>query len=70
MDFGASPFASDLQGDHGGYWKGVGLINMANIELDNSIKSFRDSVSKSTCSINICRDENAFIWIMYCGFDG
>ena len=32
-DFGAFDFASDPQGDHGGYWEGSGLSNMANIAL-------------------------------------
>ncbi|CAG8706179.1 23017_t:CDS:1 [Dentiscutata erythropus] len=33
--FGASIFTSDPQGDHGGYWQGIGLKNMAYIELGN-----------------------------------
>ncbi|CAG8619411.1 3777_t:CDS:1, partial [Cetraspora pellucida] len=33
--FGATIFTSDLQGDHGGYWQGIGLTNMAYIELGN-----------------------------------
>lgn len=33
--FGAHPFASDKNGDHGGYWQTMGLANMANIELGN-----------------------------------
>jgi Alpha/beta hydrolase len=32
-EFGAFDFASDPQGDHGGYWEGSGLSNMANIAL-------------------------------------
>jgi hypothetical protein len=31
-EFGAKGFESDPNGDHGGYWEGVGLTNMADIE--------------------------------------
>lgn len=37
LSFLASPFAGNPQGNHGGYWQGIGLANMANIELGNDL---------------------------------